>query len=164
MPSIRLWVNCHGLLWFFSFPSKTIPIHYCFLMGYLEPVHVLVSHLGRCVFVVYMYLKVWWMGLKTGPWGWPDHCRVNTKLVSYSERSVWQWFFRYKTYIPYRYYRRELKACIHTKTCTLQHYSKYPKSDKKYMSIQWNHNIQPWKWMKYCRWYDMDASWKHYAK
>lgn len=40
--------------------------HY-FLMG---PLYKFGCHFGRCTFVVYIYLKVWWMGLRTGLWGW----------------------------------------------------------------------------------------------
>lgn len=44
---------------------------------------------------------------------WPSQ----SKCLSCSEHSVWQWFFRC-TRVSYRYYPRKLKAYIHIETCT----------------------------------------------
>lgn len=91
---------------------------YSFLMGCLAPFHMLVSHLGRCV-LVSIYLKVCWMGLRIGLWGWlawPLQSKTAPNL-SVTPSLLWSDFFRYRTYIPYRYYSRELKAYVQTKTC-----------------------------------------------
>lgn len=59
------------------------------------------------------------MGLRIGLWGWLA-CLLQSRTVpnlSVTPRLLWKWFFRYRTYIPYRYYSGELKAYVQTKTC-----------------------------------------------
>lgn len=120
-PCIKIssWVNCyHLLLCVFSFPKKLLPTlsswdvwcHFTSWSLTLEDVYLF----------IYTLRFVGW-DLRIGLWGWlawPLHSRRAPNLTV-TPSLLWKWFFffRYRTYIPYRYYSRGLKAYVQTKTC-----------------------------------------------